>query len=196
MSSVNGKGGLYPIDVMGMTQRSFRTREYPIASGYATAIFKGDIVAPVNDGTIQRGVFNFTSGSGFLGVFLGCRFTNPSTNQPTWSNYYPASTVATDIKALVCDDPQAVYLIQGDGSLALTNIFNNADLAQTATGSTLNGLSGMNLSASSAATTNTLRFRIIELYKSPDNAFGDAFTKVLVCINRPGFHFFDQATGV
>lgn len=195
MPSVNGKGGLLPIDHLGMSQRSFRTREYQIASNYATAIFKGDIVIPVSDGTIARGAFNFTAGTA-LGVFLGCRFTNPTTKQPTWSNFYPASTVASDIYALVCDDRDAVFLAVGDELLGLTNKFNNVDLVQTATGSSTNGLSGMQLDSSTAATTNTLRMRIVELYNQPGNAWADAFPQVLVTWNRPGFHFFDQATGI
>ena len=195
MPSVNGKGGLLPVDHLMGVQRNWRTREYQIASNYGTSIFKGDIVIPVNDGTIARGAFNFTAGTA-LGVFLGCRFTNPTTKQPTYSNYYPANTVASDIYALVCDDPRAVFLAQSDAALGTTNLFNNIDLVQTATGSTVNGLSGMNLSGSSAATTNTLRFRIVGLYNQPGNAWTDTYPQLLVTFNNPGFHFFDQATGI
>ena len=40
-----------------------------------------------------------------LGVFNGCFYTDPTTGKPTFSNYYPGSTNASDIMANVIDDP-------------------------------------------------------------------------------------------
>jgi hypothetical protein len=49
--------------------------------------------------------------AGAIGVFVGCQFTNPTTKQLQFSQYYPASTAANDILAFVVDDPSAVFKV-------------------------------------------------------------------------------------
>jgi hypothetical protein len=43
------------------------------------------------------------------GVFLGCSYTNPTTKQKQFAQYWPASTTAGDAVAIVCDDPDTVF---------------------------------------------------------------------------------------
>jgi hypothetical protein len=58
-----------------------------------------------------------TAVAGTIGVFLGCSYTSPSTGQKLFAQYYPASTAANDIEAIVVDDPRAlmkaVVTVQG-----------------------------------------------------------------------------------
>jgi hypothetical protein len=49
--------------------------------------------------------------AGAIGVFVGCQFTNPTTKQLQFSQYYPASTAADDILAFVVDDPSALFKV-------------------------------------------------------------------------------------
>ena len=43
------------------------------------------------------------------GVFLGCSYTNPTTKQKQFAQYWPGGTLAGDAVAIVCDDPDTVF---------------------------------------------------------------------------------------
>ena len=92
------------------------TRQFPIARSYATNIFYGDLVQLQTDGTLILTSYSAASSptsviAGAIGVFVGCQFTNPTTKQLQFSQYYPASTAADDILAFVIDDPSAVFKV-------------------------------------------------------------------------------------
>ena len=92
------------------------TRQIPIASGYPTSLFYGDLVQLTTDGTLIKTSYSAASNpstviAGAIGVFVGCQYTNPSTGQKLFAQYYPASTAANDILAFVVDDPSAVFRV-------------------------------------------------------------------------------------
>ena len=92
------------------------TRQFPIARSYATSIFYGDLVQLQTDGTLILTSYSAASSptsviAGAIGVFVGCQFTNPTTKQLQFSQYYPASTAADDILAFVVDDPSALFKV-------------------------------------------------------------------------------------
>ena len=92
------------------------TRQFPIARSYATNIFYGDLVQLQTDGTLILTSYSAASSptsviAGAIGVFVGCQFTNPTTKQLQFSQYYPASTAADDILAFVVDDPSALFKV-------------------------------------------------------------------------------------
>ena len=89
------------------------TRKVPIASNYGTGLFYGDVVQYKNDGAIIITTLqNDTSAvAGVIGVFMGCSFTDPNTGQLTFRQNYPSSTVASDIEAYVCDDPNVLFKV-------------------------------------------------------------------------------------
>ena len=100
--------GLKPINLIGGQVFAGSTREYAIPYGYATSIFYGDIVG-LTRGQVQRlSVSTGTLGT-VTGVFLGCSYTNPITKQKQFAQYWPASTLAGDAVAIVCDDPDTVF---------------------------------------------------------------------------------------
>ena len=100
--------GLKPINLIGGQVFAGSTREYPIPYGYATSIFYGDLVG-LSRGNVQRlSVSTGTLGT-VTGVFLGCSYTNPTTKQKQFAQYWPASTTAGDAVAIVCDDPDTVF---------------------------------------------------------------------------------------
>ena len=93
--------------------------------------------------------------------------------------------------AFVQDDPDAVFEIQSAGSPAQTDVGLNADIAYTA-GSTKTGMSAVELSGTTAATTAT--FRIMGFSSDPDNTTtGSANVNVIVKFNE---HFYVDPTGV
>lgn len=171
---------------------SGKVRHIKIASAYATNIFYGDFVKLVNTGTVEKDTGTTTATP--VGIFLGCSYTDPTSNELTFSQYWPASTAASDAVAYVMDDPDVVFKMQGDGTLAQTTLGNNVAIIQTA-GSTSIGRSKNAVDASTAATTNTLPLRIVEFVDGPSSAVGDAYTDVL-CIFNWGMHQYRSATGV
>ena len=106
--TVDGPYGFKPINLIGGQVFAGSTREYPIPYGYATSIFYGDLVG-LTRGNVQRlSVSTGTLGT-VTGVFLGCSYTNPTTKQKQFAQYWPASTTAGDAVAIVCDDPDTVF---------------------------------------------------------------------------------------
>ena len=105
---VSAPYGLKPINLIGGQVFAGSTREYPIPYGYATSIFYGDLVG-LTRGNVQRlSVSTGTAGT-VTGVFLGCSYTNPTTKQKQFAQYWPASTAAGDAVAIVTDDPDTVF---------------------------------------------------------------------------------------
>jgi hypothetical protein len=162
---------------------SGKVRHFPIAASYATAIFYGDWVQCVNDGSVAKSAVTTSVPTGLVGVFVGCAYTDPTTNQKTFSQQWPASNAATDAVAYVVDDPFLVFKMQADGTMAATTVFNNASCVSTA-GDTNIGRSKNAIDADTAATTNTLPVRVLELINNPE---GNDFREVLGTYN-PGKH--------
>ena len=193
MSATATPTGAEPIGTLS-SSGSFtgKVRHLKIASNYGTAIFYGDFVKTVAGGTVEKDAG--TTALTTTGVFMGCFFTDPTTKQPTYSQYYPASTVASDIKAYVLDDPHVLMKMQGDATLAQTAIGNNVSIVQTA-GSTDIGRSKNAVDSSTiAATTATLPLRIIDFVDGPDSSVGDSFTDVIVKFNVG--HQYLNTTGI
>jgi hypothetical protein len=168
-----------------------KVRHIKIASGYGTAIFYGDFVKLVNTGTVEKDAG--TTSATPVGVFVGCAYTSPTTGELTFSQYFPASTAASDIVAYVVDDPNVLMRMQSDEAIAQTGLGNNVAIVQTA-GSTSIGRSKNAVDGSSIATTNTLPLRIIDFVNGPDSAVGDTYTDVIVKFNAG--HQYSNTTGV
>ena len=171
-----------------------KVRHMSIASGYGTAIFYGDFVKLVAAGTVEKSAITTSVVAGTVGIFVGCSYTDPSTNQLTFNQQFPASTAASDIMAYVVDDPDLVFRMQGDGSIAQTGLGNNVSLVSTA-GSTSIGRSKNAVDASTIATTNSLPARIVEFVDGPSSTVGDTYTDVLVTY-LPLSHAYETALGV
>lgn len=191
MSSFSGGYGLIPINKLGGRVEAGAVRQLPIASAYAANIFTGDIVKMVADGTIEKDTGTTTATP--VGVFMGCQYTDPNLGYLVHKQYWPTGTVASDAVAFVADDPQQLFRIKCDGSVASTALGNNIAIVQ-GSGSTTTGVSGVTGDASTAADTATLPLRVIDLYDDPDNAWGDSYTELVVKWNA-GDHQYEVATG-
>ena len=93
--SVDAPYGLLPVNLIGGQVFAGATRQIPIASGSATAIFFGDVVKLGSDGTLSKDTG--TDAATPVGVFMGCSYTD-ATFGKTFRQYYPGAVVASDIK--------------------------------------------------------------------------------------------------
>ena len=173
---------------------SSKIRHIKIASGYAANVFYGDFVKIVSSGTVEKAAMTTGLVAGTVGVFMGCFYTDPTTKQPTYAQYWPTGTVASDAVAYVADDPNLLFRMQGDGTIAQTGLGNNVQVINTA-GSTATGRSKIALDASSIATTNTFPIRIVEFVDGPTSAVGDTYTDV-ICMFTPTTHAYSTLLGV
>lgn len=197
MANTAGPYGLRPIGILSNRPYVHGVRLMKMTNSYGTSIFNGDVVKLVNTGTVEKDTGTTTATP--VGVFLGCTYTDPNLGYRVFRNFWTASTSATDNFAYVCDDPDALFQIQADGTLAQTNVGNNIALVQ-GSGSTVTGMSAVAAQASSAATTNTLPLRIVDVVNSnamPPNLDGwqDSFPDLIVTWNW-GMHQYRTATGI
>lgn len=161
-----------------------------IVSGYASNILKGQPVKYDTNGTIVPAA----AGDAFVGAFAGVEFTD-TTGRRRVSNYWPASTAyqTGSCVAYFYNDPNIVYEIQADGSLAQSSIGDEADLSNTTAGSTTTGLSQATLSTSLIGANGEAQMRIVDLAPYPDNAWDDAYVIVRATIAQ--FQFGQVRTG-
>lgn len=202
MATVSRPRGLQPVKMIAGRATSWGQTLYKIPSNYSVAIFNGDPVVMTASGSTRGTIARMnatgtattvTSSGTWLGVFVGCQYTDPVSGQPVWRQYYPGSVVASDIYAHVIDDPDALFEIQADGAAAQTTLGTNAAIIQTAVGNTLTGNSGLQLDVSSCESTSTLPLRIVDFVNRPESAIGDTYTDLIVRLNT---HFHRTATGV
>lgn len=174
MSSVNAPFGLKPVyhpsgNVIPITGS--------IASGYSSNIFMWSPVA-YNNGVIELAA----AGSAAIGAFSGVQWTD-TRGRRQFSNYWPASTVGTDIVCWFTSDPATVYEIQSTAAINEDDIGEQADWStnNTSSGNTTTGLSTVTIGTPAVTTAG---LQVIGLTASPTNAWGDTYTIVLVRINE------------
>jgi hypothetical protein len=170
MANQDAAFGLRPLKTVGQQDDSTGMSSHNINPGDASVIFQGALAGSPATGTgyvdLQTAglVLN-------LGAFWGCFYNDPTTLKPTFKNYYPGSITPPNsgaIEAFVYDSPMQMYEIQSNntGASAQADIFKCADLSGTS-GSTLNGVSSMELDDSSLGTTG--QFKIIGVSRDPKN---------------------------
>jgi hypothetical protein len=173
------------------------TRNLPIQYGYATNLFYGDVVKLVQ-GFVVESTITSTNGEttpgttaptdNIVGIFLGCSYTNPTTKQKMFSQYWPSGTAAGDAVAVVADDPdqlfKTVMLASGTalGSAAIPLLGQNVQISrlwQAGTGAAVagninTGNSYIGALATTLNTSATQPLRVVGVV--PDTAFAVAAT--------------------
>jgi len=190
MANQDAAFGMRPIGRIGGTPYTGGQSRYRIASNYGTAIFQGDMVMQVTGGGIEVHADGGTVP--IVGVFNGCRYTDPTTGKETFSNFYPASTNASDIEAFIIDDPSVIFEIQADAAFPVADLFGNFDIVDATAGSTVSGNSRTELDVTTGATTAGLPLKAIDISQDPENSdVATANTNVIVKINN---HLFSAGT--
>ena len=186
MANKDASFGLKPVKMIGGAPYNGGQSRYRIASSYGTAIYQGDLVMQVTGGGIEIHAVGGTVP--LIGVFNGCSYTDPTTGEQVFKNYYPASTAASDIIANVIDDPMVVFEIQADEAFPVADLLGNFDTIKTNSGSTKTGISGDEVDVSTGATTATLPLKVIDISQDPNNQdVGSANTNVYAVIQNHVF---------
>ena len=177
---VSAPYGLLPQNLIGGQVFAGSTRMYNIQYGYATSIFYGDFVV-LSRGFATRA--SVSTGAGLnqtVGIFLGCTYTNPTTKQKLFSQYWPASTAAGDCQAYVLDDPDAVFkavvcssgttVASGALSMIGTNLSAINNTGSLSTGNSANAV----LAPTATPVTTTLPLRMVGVVPDTAVALGTA----------------------
>jgi hypothetical protein len=188
MPNVVEKYGLRPARQLNGSPFINAQNRYRIASNNSTPIFQGDLVTPLTTGSITRMLANTSNVT--VGVFNGCFYTDPTTQKPTFKNYYPGSIAASDIIALVVDGPDTVFEIKADATFVVADLFRNYQMTDVS-GSTATGISQVQLDVSESGTTGTYVVQAIDITQDPFNSDVNVSSNVGVLV-RINNHFFRQ----
>ena len=183
MANQDAAFGMRPVGKIGGMPFTGGQSRYRIAANYDTAIFQGDMVAQVTGGTVEVHADGGTVP--IVGVFNGVQYTDPTTKEQKFSNFYPASTNASDIIAFIIDDPMVVFEMQANAAFPVADLLGNFDVVYTSAGSTTTGLAGSELNVSDGATTAGLPLKAIDISEDPENSdVSSANTNVYVVIQN------------
>lgn len=196
MANADTPFGLKPIRHLLGLPLNGAVKPYYIPASYGTALYIGDPVIKTGTSNTARvqapGVGEFqigtlpeinkaTAGDGnrITGVIVGFA---PDPNN-LGRIYNPASTERI---AFVCDDPFVIFEIQADGAIPAASIGLNAVLIYTHSGSTVTGLSGVELDTTSdvPAADASNQLLILRAVNRVDNDTTLTWAKVEVLINQ------------
>ncbi len=188
MANVVEQYGLKPSRQLNGSPFINAQNRYRIAANNTTAIFQGDLVKPLDSGNISRAVAN--TSDAVVGVFNGCFYTDPTTQKPTFSNYYPGSINASDIIAMVIDGPDTVFEIKANATFVVADLFKNFSVTNV-TGATQTGISKVTLNVSESGTAGTFVVQAIDITQDVFNSDVNVSSNVGVLV-RINNHFFRQ----
>lgn len=179
--------GLQPINLIGGQVYAGSTRLFRIAANYNTSIYYGDVVKINSDGTIVKDTGTTTATP--VGIFMGCTYTNPSTQQKLNYQSYTANTNAQDIQAYVVDDPDVLFKVAAVSSGTSVAFYGsdvigaNAALVQN-NGSNTTGDSQVAIDGTSFNTTASLPIRVVDIV--PDTSNGaNGYCEYICKFNAP-----------
>jgi hypothetical protein len=176
MYNTNAPLGLRPVNYQTGGTYTGKSRQYRIASAYATAIGQYDPVVTLSDGTIGIGV----AGAACLGVLDYVEYFTTAGAYVKAPNWTASTTVKTGTVAYayVFDDPALVMDVQEtDGSsgagtaLALADVGLNINFVIGAPNGF--GVSTTSLNNTTEQTTSTLNLKLLALSNYPGNAVGN-----------------------
>jgi hypothetical protein len=154
MANVDAPFGLRPVAADGNGGSRIKLGRYAIQAAEGTDLFRGDpvilegtAVFDEKTGTYIPTVVRATAGNGneLTGAIVDFE---PETDESL--TYKTDAT--TERFVLVADDPYQLFEVQADGSIAVTDVGNTADIIFTHAGSTVTGQSGMELDTADIGT--------------------------------------------
>jgi len=179
--------GLRPVGAHGT--HGNEVRAYPLPNGAACPdLGRG---APV---AMSGGVITSTGGGTgpILGAAMGFAWIDPTSKQPQLKNSIPADTSSAGYLdgenrpiAYVVDNPDTIFAIQADASVTAGDLGLNFNVTATAADAvnTVYGTSRFALDASTRTSAITGALKVVGLFNTIDNAWGDPFPIVLVRMN-------------
>jgi len=116
-----------------------------------------------------------------LGSLNGTFYTDPTTSKPTWSNWAP-SNAATDMIALVNDDPQTMFEMRTNlTSLTQADAGRTAPIVDNAGSGAPNYISGFTIGA---VTTAINQVKLLGISRDTDNqdvSVSGSVWRVMIC---------------
>ena len=179
--TVSAPYGFDPVNLIGGQVFAGSTRNIPIAYNYGTAIYNGDFVT-TSAGYCIPATTPVNSTNTTMGVFLGCYYTNPTTKQRLFSQYYPGNVTAGDITAIVVDDPDTVFKVAVTAAAGSTTIASASSIllggnmvGNTLTGSAATGNGAGAVVATSTSAASTAGFRVLRLVPDTQTSVGGTY---------------------
>ena len=198
MANINQPFGFQPIATLSAANWSGKVNTYYIPAADTSIMSIGDAVkvTTYNGTTVlgadANGVPQVAKAAGtdtVRGVIIGFLLSNPNnvSLQGTILDNTIINLPATktrDYYALVCDDPNTLYVIQGDSAgTNQTAQYANMNASFTVTNPTSPSMrSASVLGGATLASNNTLNLRVMGLYQDANNAFG-AYARWVVKFN-------------
>ena len=176
MANIDAPFGFRQVGGLGSRPTSNGTSQYKIASGQTAAIYAGDVVALAGSGGLKvEGGTTVTAGyvgpsetdaSRNVGIFNGCLYEDPTTNKPTFQNYWPGD-VAAAADAFIYDDPSDLFEVQTAGTHTQAVVGQACDMVYTAGSTVTNGRSKEELLGTASASG---MFAVLRLSEDPSNS--------------------------
>ena len=197
MANQDAPFGFRAVGGMGSSYETQGTSKYQIADNSTSAIYQGDLCMLGNYNSTATDASSVAVAVGYIstaavgedtlafGVFNGCFYNDPTTQKPTWKNYYPGGTNITTgtIDAYCYDNPQQLFEVQTAGTLTQADVGSLVDNNTYVAGSTTSGQSKLEIAGSSGFT--TAQWRIIRLSEDPSNSdTGNANSNWVVRLNE------------
>lgn len=190
MANINAPFGMRPVGSFTGAPYMGRVSRYYIISSDPNAYYEGDAVISAADADANGvpGVIKATAGTETCrGIIVGFEQANlvyPPGASPTLGgtgvNIFPTqvsipATKNQDYYALVADDPNVVFFMQGDATATnqvSTKVNNNATFTVAAPGTATMPTSASVVNSANIATTATLNIKLMGLAQIPGNTFG------------------------
>jgi len=176
MANIDAPFGFRQVGGLGSRPTSNGTSQYKIASGQTAAMYAGDVIALAGNGGLKvQGGTTVTAGyvgpsetdaTRNVGIFNGCLYEDPTTNKPTFQNYWPGD-VAAAADAFIYDDPDDLFEVQTAGTHTQAVVGRACDMVYAAGSTVTNGRSKEELAGSAGA--NDM-FTVLRLTEDPSNS--------------------------
>jgi hypothetical protein len=132
-----------------------------------------------------------TSGMRLAGVFGGVEYTDASGRRTVSKWFGPALGTATDLVMWIFMDPEIVYEVQANGSLANTKVGQEFNFTAVSSGQII-GNGGLGTSTAAIVTTDVAvgtqaQVQVTGLGRDINNAWGDTYTIVQVKLANDAF---------
>lgn len=132
-----------------------------------------------------------TAGMRLAGVFGGVEYTDASGRRTVSKWFGPALGTATDIVMWIFQDPEIVYEVQANGSIANTQVGQEFNFTAVTSGQIIGngglGTSTAGLDPTAVAVGTQAQMQVVGLGREIDNAWGDTATIVNVKLANDAF---------
>jgi hypothetical protein len=188
MANIQSAFGLRHIGFLSGMGPDYQQQTRLIQATNTTKIFNGD---PVVKSASSNYIVQASNNTAALeGVFVGCNYIPTGGQLTLQPSPFWVGSAASDATGYLINAPGALFLAAALNTAIITsNIGANIGFS-IGTGSTSGGaFSGMTLDQSTIATTNTLPFQIVDLYRGVGNGSDPStpFNWVVVTFNNQRF---------